>query len=113
MENHLPNVDSASSKKACNWCGKPLPPRLNTGGLTKRYCSNACRHSIHLAARRWAMQAIDNGTLDVAEIRKAPLAPYTVVQSANSMSGATHVAEQAEIESSHTKNRICESKDAA
>ncbi len=59
------------------------------------------------------MRAIDNGTLAVAEIRKAPLAPYTVVQGANSVSGATHVAKQAEIESPHTKYRICESNDAA
>jgi hypothetical protein len=113
MKNHLSRIDSAPSDKACQWCGKTLPPRLNTGGLTKRYCSKTCRHSIHLAARRWAMQAIDVGTLTVAEIRNAPLAPYTVVQSANSVSGATHVAKQAKIESPHTKNRICESKDAA
>ena len=113
MENHPPNVDSEPSAKACQWCGKPLPPRLNTGGLTKRYCSDTCRHSIHLAARRWAMRAIDDGALTVAEIRNAPLAPYTVVQGANSAPGATHVAEQAKIESPHSKNRICESKDAA
>jgi hypothetical protein len=113
MENYLQNVDSAPADKACQWCAKPLPPRLNTGGLTKRYCSSTCRHSIHLAARRWAMRAIDAGTLTVTEIKKAPLAPYTVVQGANSVSGATHVAEQAKIESPHTKYRICESKDAA
>ena len=59
MENHPPNIDSAQPDKACQWCGKPLPPRLNIGGLTKRYCSNACRHSIHFAARLWAMRAID------------------------------------------------------
>jgi hypothetical protein len=113
MENHSPKVQSTPTDKTCQWCRKPLPPRLNTGGLTKRYCSNACRHSIHLAARRWAMRAIDNGTLTVAEIRDAPLAPYTVVQGANSVSGATHVTEQAKIESPHTENRIFESKDAA
>ncbi|WP_076598241.1 hypothetical protein [Corynebacterium appendicis] len=32
-----------SDQGACEWCGNPIPPRLDPRGRRAKYCSDACR----------------------------------------------------------------------
>ena len=57
-----------SEAPACFWCNRPFRAR-RTGGRSQRFCRPSCRRSFHAAARLWALKAIENGALTVADIR--------------------------------------------
>jgi hypothetical protein len=61
----------SDERARCSWCGEAFKSRAR-GGTAQRFCSARCRVSFHTAARRWAEQAIADGTLTVAELRRAP-----------------------------------------
>ena len=52
----------------CAWCGGPYQER-QTGGRTQRFCRPSCRRAFHTAVRSWALDAIADGTLTLAEVR--------------------------------------------
>ncbi len=57
-----------SEAPACVWCNRPFRAR-GGGGRPQRFCRPSCRRSFHAAARAWALNAIENGALTVADIR--------------------------------------------
>jgi hypothetical protein len=59
---------AVSEAPACFWCNRPFRAR-RTGGRSQRFCRPSCRRSFHAAARAWALNAIENGALTVADIR--------------------------------------------
>lgn len=56
----------------CLWCEVSMPPRRSARGSRRRFCSKSCRQAFHGAARRWAVRAVEFGTLSVDEIRRVP-----------------------------------------
>jgi hypothetical protein len=56
---------------SCLWCQERFKPRSD-GGSPQRYCSAACRRSFDGAARAWVRQAVDDGTLTLPYLQKAP-----------------------------------------
>lgn len=54
----------------CSWCDRPFRVR-QTGGRAQRFCQPSCRRAFHSAVRIWALDAIANGALTVAEIRSS------------------------------------------
>jgi hypothetical protein len=49
--------------------------RQRTGGRTQRFCQPSCRRAFHASVRSWALDAIADGTMTIAEIRNgAPAA---------------------------------------
>jgi hypothetical protein len=53
---------------SCVWCDRPFRAR-QTGGRSQRFCRPFCRRSFHAAVRTWAIDAIANGTLTVAQVK--------------------------------------------
>lgn len=60
----------------CAWCKEGFEPR-RTGGSPQRFCKSAHRRAFDRAAFRYVGQAIDAGTLTVADLEAAlgPRAP--------------------------------------
>jgi hypothetical protein len=58
----------------CPWCDRQFQTR-QTGGRLQRFCLPACRRAFHAAARNWALDAVADCTLTIAEIRSG--APAT------------------------------------
>ena len=56
---------------SCQWCERQFWAR-QTGGRAQRFCQPTCRRAFHFAVRTWALDAIANGTLTIAEIRNGP-----------------------------------------
>ena len=54
---------------ACLWCGQTFEPR-RTGGSTQQFHAIACRRAFDLAARIWFRQAVEAGTLTVAQLKQ-------------------------------------------
>jgi hypothetical protein len=54
---------------ACLWCGQPFEPR-RTGGSAQQFHAIACRRAFDLAARIWVRQAVEAGTLTVAQLKQ-------------------------------------------
>ena len=52
----------------CAWCDRPFRAR-QSGGRAQRFCRPFCRRAFHAAVRSWALDAISDGTLTLAEIR--------------------------------------------
>jgi hypothetical protein len=63
--------DQRARCHTCLWCKTPFSPR-KTGGSAQRFCSKDCRAAFHTAARRWAIQAIDDSRLDVVDLKPKP-----------------------------------------
>ena len=59
----------------CLWCGSGFQRRK--GGKRQRFCGDVCRAAFHRACRVYAIQAVEEGLLTVAEIREASPATYT------------------------------------
>jgi hypothetical protein len=59
----------------CSWCGHTF--EIRRGGKRQRFCGEACRIAFHRGCRVWAMRAVDEGRLTMAEIKKASAATYT------------------------------------
>ena len=64
-----PRDAGAAMTTACLWCGGPFEPRRD-GGSAQRYCAPACRRAFDKAARTWVRQAIECGTLTVADLHE-------------------------------------------
>ncbi len=55
----------------CLWCGSPLSEGQRAARQPhKRFCNAPCRVTMHTAARRWAIEAIADGRLSIAELRR-------------------------------------------
>src|SRR6516165_3976529 len=67
----------------CAWCGRPFQER-QTGGRAQRFCRPSCRRSFHAAVRSWALDAIADGTLTVAEIRNGAVATRALLPTTTS-----------------------------
>jgi len=65
----------------CAWCGRPFQER-QTGGRAQRFCRPSCRRAFHTAVRAWAVDAIADGTLTVAEVRNGAPATRALVTAA-------------------------------
>jgi len=65
----------------CAWCGRPFQER-QTGGRAQRFCLPSCRRAFHTAVRAWAVDAIADGTLTVAEVRNGAPATRALVTAA-------------------------------
>jgi hypothetical protein len=61
---------SRMTSHCCLWCQTPFSPRSD-GGRRQRYCSSTCRRFFDGAARAWVRQAVNNGTLTLADLQKA------------------------------------------
>jgi hypothetical protein len=59
---------------SCPWCDRPFQVQ-HTGGRAQRFCQPSCRRAFHAAARKWALDAIADGVVTIAEIRNG--APAT------------------------------------
>ena len=62
--------DGSKSRQAtcCDWCGGTFKPR-STGGKQQRFCSPNCRQSFHAALRSWAVGALADGRLTMADLK--------------------------------------------
>ena len=78
---------------SCQWCERPFGAR-QTGGRAQRFCQPTCRRAFHFAVRTWALDAIANGTLTVAEIRNGPATTRALVPAANSLAPVGEVLPQ-------------------
>jgi hypothetical protein len=56
---------------SCSWCDRSFRAR-RSGGRVQRFCRPSCRRAFHTAVRAWALGAIENGTLTVADIKDHP-----------------------------------------
>src|SRR5271163_2024931 len=65
----------------CSWCDRPFRVR-QTGGRANRFCQPSCRRAFHSAVRTWALDAIANGALTVAEIRSGATATRALAPAA-------------------------------
>jgi hypothetical protein len=63
-------------------------------GRAQRFCQPTCRRAFHFAVRTWALDAIANGTLTVAEIRNGPATTRALVPAANSLAPVGEAAPQ-------------------
>jgi hypothetical protein len=62
----------------CLWCKTTFEPRA-TGGSPQRFCDTDCRNAFHRAARVWAINAIEAGTLiTLDQLNNRPGAAYTL-----------------------------------
>jgi hypothetical protein len=77
----------------CAWCGRPFQER-QTGGRTQRFCRPSCRRSFHAAVRSWALDAIADGTLTLAEVRSGAVATRALLPTAISPAPVGEVPRQ-------------------
>ena len=54
------------AKCRCLFCDSEFERR--EGGKPQRFCSAGCRRQYHEAARNWALRALDDGRLTLADI---------------------------------------------
>jgi len=54
----------------CLWCAGPFTP-MNNGGRRRRFCRDECRIACYDAGRTWAVEALADGRLTVAALRRA------------------------------------------
>jgi hypothetical protein len=66
----------------CFWCGVGFK-RRSDGGKAQRFCSLRCRRAFDGAARAWVRQAVEAGTLNLDNLRKASPATRALVTEAN------------------------------
>ena len=69
----------------CPWCDRPFRPRQG-GGREQKFCRPSCRRAFHADVRRWVLNAIENGTLTGADIRKGFPATRALLQRAEEIS---------------------------
>jgi len=85
-----------SNALSCSWCDRPFRVR-KTGGRAQRFCQPSCRRGFHSAVRIWALDAIANGTLTVAEIRSGAAATRALAPAAEAaLEAPSRVAPRAE-----------------
>jgi hypothetical protein len=80
--------DVPMSDLRCFWCHRPFGARH--GGRAQRFCRPWCRLTFHSAVRAWALDAIENGALTVADIKNdlpATRALLTTAEAARPMPG--------------------------
>src|SRR5215467_3484342 len=53
---------------SCSWCDRPFRPR-QSGGRAQRFCRPSCRRAFHAAMRAWALNAIAQGRLTLADVK--------------------------------------------
>jgi hypothetical protein len=70
----------------CLWCRKGFQP-CQDGGRRQRFCSRVCKDAFHRACRVYAIQAVEEGLLTVAEIREASPPTYTFLPKAKKPRG--------------------------
>jgi hypothetical protein len=63
---------------SCLWCGEAFERR--EGGKVQRFCSADHRREYHEAARNWALRALDDGRLTLADIRTASVATCELIE---------------------------------
>jgi hypothetical protein len=67
---------------ACLWCGSPFVPRR--GGKPQRFCRPACRRAFDAAGRKYVAEAIADGTLTMAALRKRQAATRALLLASSS-----------------------------
>ena len=67
---------SRSAKPICLWCARVYAVRSRRGSA-RRFCSPHCRAAFHTAARQWAIRAILESRLSVAQLRHQHQKAYT------------------------------------
>lgn len=60
--------DPQGASGACLWCGAPFAART-LGPHRKKFCSSACRATLHKAARKWVLRALGGRYLTVEAIK--------------------------------------------
>ena len=58
------------SRLTCQWCGSKFTPR-KTGGRPQKFCSNSCRVAFFSAARKFAVDALEDGRITLDELKGA------------------------------------------
>jgi hypothetical protein len=53
----------------CEWCDKKLAPQAS-GLYQRRFCSDQCRHALHLSCRRYALALLDHNLITVAMLKE-------------------------------------------
>lgn len=66
-----------SAAGVCLWCDAPFTVGRRRGRDERRFCRDGCRLAFHKAARQWAIRAVEEGRLTVADIRSGHGEPYT------------------------------------
>ena len=57
----------SSGSASCYWCDRPFQLR-QSGGHAQRFCSPRCRLAFHAAVRRWTVDTIEAGVLNIDHI---------------------------------------------
>jgi hypothetical protein len=57
----------SSGSASCSWCDRPFQLR-QSGGHAQRFCSPCCRLAFHAAVRRWTVDTIEAGVLNIDHI---------------------------------------------
>jgi hypothetical protein len=69
----------------CSWCGEGFDTR-QSGGKPRRFCAPRCRRAFDGAARIWVRQAVEDGTMTAADLRKAAQTTRALLAGPNSLS---------------------------